>query len=87
MVDKYKHKVTAKKKQLLNLKDKLNEVSDVMFQGTDEVPEMRRVRELENNLDKVMIKYNEAQSIRKTYEQVPIPTSNPRSSNASKRSA
>jgi len=31
---------------------------------------MRKVRELENNLDKVMIKYNEAQSIRKTYEQV-----------------
>ena len=60
MIDKYKHKVKSKKKQLLNLKDKLNEVSDVMFQGTDEVPEMRRVRELENNLEKVMIKYNEA---------------------------
>ena len=70
MIDKYKHKVGSKKRQLLNLKDKLNEVSDVMFQGSDEVPEMRRVRELENNLDKVMIKYNEAQSIRKTYEQV-----------------
>ena len=54
----------------MNLKDKLNEVSDVMFQGTDEVPEMREVRKYENKLDKVMIKYNEAQSIRKTYEQV-----------------
>ena len=74
MIDKYKHKVGSKKRQLLNLKDKLNEVSDVMFQGSDEVPEMRRVRELENNLDKVMIKYNEAQSIRKTYEQVKKPT-------------
>ena len=42
------------------LKDKLNEVSDVMFQGSDEVPEMRRVRYYENQLDKVMIKYNEA---------------------------
>lgn len=31
MIDKYKHKVKTKKKQLLHLKDKLNEVSDVMF--------------------------------------------------------
>jgi len=54
----------------LNLKDKLNEVSDVMFQGNEEVPQMRAVRVLENRLDKVMIKYNEAQSIRKTYEQI-----------------
>ena len=30
----------------------------------------RTIRILENKLDKVMIKYNEAQSIRKTYEQV-----------------
>ena len=54
----------------MNLKDKLNEVSDVMFQGNEEVPQMRAVRVLENRLDKVMIKYNEAQSIRKTYEQI-----------------
>ena len=40
--------VKCKKKQLLMLKDKLNEVSDVMFQGSDEVPEMRRVRYYEN---------------------------------------
>ena len=31
---------------------------------------MREIRILENRLDKVMIKYNEAQSIRKTYEQI-----------------
>mmetsp|Transcript_21473 Transcript_21473/g.35955 ORF Transcript_21473/g.35955 Transcript_21473/m.35955 type:complete len:617 (+) Transcript_21473:79-1929(+) len=30
----------------------------------------RRIRSLENKLDKAMIKYNEAQSIRKTYEQI-----------------
>mmetsp|Transcript_12817 Transcript_12817/g.23729 ORF Transcript_12817/g.23729 Transcript_12817/m.23729 type:complete len:556 (+) Transcript_12817:215-1882(+) len=30
----------------------------------------RRIRALENKLDKAMIKYNEAQSIRKTYEQI-----------------
>merc|ERR1740117_1697637 len=31
---------------------------------------MRQIRVLENRLDKAMIKYNEAQSIRKTYEQL-----------------
>merc|ERR1711939_816926 len=30
----------------------------------------RNIRTLENRLDKAMIKYNEAQSIRKTYEQI-----------------
>jgi hypothetical protein len=30
----------------------------------------RTIRNLENKLDKAMIKYNEAQSIRKTYEQI-----------------
>jgi coiled-coil domain-containing protein 151 len=30
----------------------------------------RKIRALENKLDKAMIKYNEAQSIRKTYEQI-----------------
>merc|ERR1712190_633639 len=33
-------------------------------------PEMRQIRVLENRLDKAMIKYNEAQSIKKTYEAI-----------------
>ena len=33
-------------------------------------PFSRKIRMLENRLDKAMIKYNEAQSIRKTYEQI-----------------
>ena len=37
---------------------------------TDESPLTRKIRMLENRLDKSMIKYNEAQSIRKTYEQI-----------------
>lgn len=41
--------------------------SGVTVDGT---PEMRQIRVLENRLDKAMIKYNEAQSIRKTYEQI-----------------
>jgi len=31
---------------------------------------MRQIRVLENRLDKATIKYNEAQSIKKTYEQI-----------------
>ncbi len=34
----------------------------------DEGREMRSIRMLENRLDKAMIKYNEALSIKKTYE-------------------
>jgi len=33
-------------------------------------PEMRQIRVLENRLDKAMVKYNEAHSIRKTYEAI-----------------
>lgn len=41
-----------------------------------EQPEVRdsrltkKIRSLENRLDKAMIKFNEAQSIRRTYEQI-----------------
>jgi len=59
-----------KKQQLLILQDKLREVNEDKFGGADETPMMRTIRILENRLDKVMIKYNEAQSIRKTYEQI-----------------
>ncbi len=38
--------------------------------GNDNNPLMRSIRELENKLDKAMIKYNEAMSIRKTYEMI-----------------
>ena len=40
------------------------------YLAVEESPLMRTIRILENRLDKVMIKYNEAQSIRKTYEQI-----------------
>eukprot|EP00904_Undaria_pinnatifida_P011087 jgi/Undpi1/7108/HiC_scaffold_22.g09582.m1 len=36
----------------------------------EDSPLTRKIRMLENRLDKAMIKYNEAQSIRKTYEQI-----------------
>jgi hypothetical protein len=64
------NKVNGRRKVLLNLKDKLNEVSDVKNAAFEESPLTRQIRILENKLDKIMIKYNEAHSIRKTYEQI-----------------
>jgi len=66
--------LNKKKSELLALQDKLGELHGI---GTDQVdvnsddnPQMRTIRMLENKLDKAMIKYNEAQSIRKTYEMI-----------------
>eukprot|EP01029_Cantina_marsupialis_P026503 TRINITY_DN7150_c0_g1_i1.p1 TRINITY_DN7150_c0_g1~~TRINITY_DN7150_c0_g1_i1.p1 ORF type:complete len:560 (+),score=192.84 TRINITY_DN7150_c0_g1_i1:72-1751(+) len=36
----------------------------------EDTPQTRKIRLLENRLDKAMIKYNEAQSIKRTYEQI-----------------
>lgn len=55
---------------LYTLQDKLKEVEDNKLSYIDENPMMRTIRLLENRLDKVMIKYNEAQSIHHTYEEV-----------------
>ena len=68
--DEIVNRVTARRKVLQNLKDKLNEVSDVKNAAFEESPLTRQIRILENKLDKIMIKYNEAHSIRKTYEQI-----------------
>ena len=48
----------------------LREVEDGRSGLIEESPLVKNIRVLENRLDKVMIKYNEAQSIRKTYEQI-----------------
>jgi hypothetical protein len=48
----------------------LREVEDSKTGYIEESPLMKNIRVLENRLDKVMIKYNEAQSIKKTYEQI-----------------
>ncbi|CAN0538371.1 unnamed protein product, partial [Ectocarpus sp. 8 AP-2014] len=56
---------------LQQLKD---EVKDLELESRqpnrEDSPLTRKIRMLENRLDKAMIKYNEAQSIRKTYEQI-----------------
>lgn len=61
-----------KKTALLeDLDVKLGELSlDAKLHTTEASPEMRQIRVLENRLDKAMIKYNEAQSIRRTYEEI-----------------
>jgi coiled-coil domain-containing protein 151 len=72
--DDSKDKSQKIKNDLLALQDKLGELKGL---GTDQItitsddnPQMRTIRMLENKLDKAMIKYNEAQSIRKTYEMI-----------------
>jgi len=55
---------------LFTLQDKMKEVEDNKLGYIEENPMMRTIRLLENRLDKVMIKFNEAQSIQQTYEQV-----------------
>jgi hypothetical protein len=60
-----------KQRSLHGLDGKLNELSmDAAVPSEEDSSQMRQIRVLENRLDKAMIKYNEAQSIRKTYEQI-----------------
>lgn len=68
--DTLKSEVTKKRKYLLTIQDKLTEVNDIKNAGYEESPLTRQIRILENKLDKIMIKFNEAQSIKKTYEQI-----------------
>ncbi|CAM9343540.1 unnamed protein product, partial [Sphacelaria rigidula] len=67
----YKSRSSACRKGLQQLKD---EVKDLELESRqpnrEDSPLTRKIRMLENRLDKAMIKYNEAQSIRKTYEQI-----------------
>merc|ERR1711964_282991 len=68
ILDDIKNKSTAKKKELLLLQDKIKELENIETKkpSHEANPMMRNIRQLENKLDKAMIKYNEAQSIKKT---------------------
>ena len=75
--DEIKCKTASKRDHLRQLQDKYNEVArDQNNGGTgnqsglidDDHPQMRTIRVMENRLDKAMIKYNEAMSIKKAYE-------------------
>lgn len=59
------------KEEWKKLEEKLKELkSEARLVSDDNNPYMRRIKLLENKLDKAMIKYNEAMSIRRTYEQI-----------------
>ena len=62
-----KNKTLSKKEHLKSLHDKQVEISKEHV-DSDDNPHMRTIRVMENRLDKAMIKYNEAISIKKTYE-------------------
>merc|ERR1719478_1215127 len=70
-LDELKNDTIKRQSQMEETNGKLQELgTDAKLPTTEESPEMRQIRVLENRLDKAMIKYNEAQSIRKTYEQI-----------------
>merc|ERR1719343_1941919 len=70
-LDLLKHDSMQKSRHLYELDCKLNELSmDAKLPKTEDSPQMRHIRVLENRLDKATIKYNESQSIRKTYEAI-----------------
>eukprot|EP00928_Gymnodinium_smaydae_P036964 TRINITY_DN25742_c0_g1_i1.p1 TRINITY_DN25742_c0_g1~~TRINITY_DN25742_c0_g1_i1.p1 ORF type:complete len:525 (-),score=196.63 TRINITY_DN25742_c0_g1_i1:788-2362(-) len=67
--DALKHDSLVKTQHLNELSSKHQELAlDAKLPKTEDSPQMRHIRVLENRLDKAMIKYNEAQSIKKTYE-------------------
>ncbi|KDO23150.1 hypothetical protein SPRG_09958 [Saprolegnia parasitica CBS 223.65] len=69
--DDVRHKVAAQVDTLEQLKDNVKDLElESKKPSMEDTPETRKIRMLENRLDKAMIKYNEAQSIRKTYEQI-----------------
>eukprot|EP00286_Rhodomonas_abbreviata_P003718 CAMPEP_0181346166 /NCGR_PEP_ID=MMETSP1101-20121128/33173_1 /TAXON_ID=46948 /ORGANISM="Rhodomonas abbreviata, Strain Caron Lab Isolate" /LENGTH=138 /DNA_ID=CAMNT_0023458241 /DNA_START=82 /DNA_END=496 /DNA_ORIENTATION=- len=69
--DDVRHQCSFRQKELEGMQDKLKDLEKEMTKlNDDDTPLTRNIRTLENRLDKAMIKYNEAQSIRKTYEQI-----------------
>lgn len=69
--DDLKSKSTISRTNLEKLRDAVRDLElDSQRPHMEDNDYTRRIRALENKLDKAMIKYNEAQSIRKTYEQI-----------------
>jgi len=68
--DKLAHSNKGKQQRVDEMHDALQTV-DLQAPGPEDEDAMtRQIRPLENRLDKAMIKYNEAQNIRRTYEQI-----------------
>ena len=63
--DKYRHRSQNMRIELQGMEDKLREM-ERQSEPTQSMSMNRKIRVLENRLDKAMIKYNEAQAIRST---------------------
>lgn len=69
--DEFKTKAARLGQEYDKLKDQIKDLElDSKRPHMEDNEYTRRIRSLENKLDKAMIKFNEAQSIRKTYEQI-----------------
>jgi predicted patatin/cPLA2 family phospholipase len=70
-LDELRNKTQTKRQQLQMLQDKQKELESMQMDlNSDDNPQMKQIRRLENELDKTMIKYNEALSLKKTYETI-----------------
>ena len=71
---KYDHFKQEAVRKTRELEQKLDKLKDLEAEGhtheEDDTPVMSTIRQLENRFDKALIKYNEAASIGKTYEQI-----------------
>jgi hypothetical protein len=69
--DEYHAGLIERQREVTVLNDKTRDLlMELQVKGPESAPLNRQTRMLENRLDKAMIKFNEAQSIRKTYEQI-----------------
>ncbi|RKP00281.1 hypothetical protein CXG81DRAFT_27005 [Caulochytrium protostelioides] len=70
--DEYQAELRMKEERVALLQEQLGELQRrapaTDSKARDDAPASKQIRSLENRLDKAVIKYNEAQSIRKTYE-------------------
>merc|ERR1712194_83959 len=70
-LDSLRHESNTKRNQLDDSRAKLDDLQEAANgNNIGSNAQMRQIRVLENRLDKALIKYNEAQSIRRTYEQI-----------------
>ena len=70
-LDEAINKKKKSKESYQQLNKKLEDLKlEAKYINDDNNPYVKRIKLLENKLDKAMIKYNEAMSIRRTYEQI-----------------
>lgn len=70
-LDYVRNEKNKSREEYKRLDERLKELkAESKYLNDDNNPYMRKIKLLENKLDKAMIKYNEAMSIRRTYEQI-----------------